>query len=101
MKMNSIFLTITAFALGLLSCQSLHAGTIAEALAHSDRLAADLKRDERSQPQAVLNHFGIEAGQTVLDLFAGGGYYSEIASYVVGPTSRNCGRRFAAWIAAR
>lgn len=84
MKMNSIFLTITALAIGLLSSQSLHAGTIAEALTHSDRLAADLKRDERSRPQAVLDHFGITAGQTVLDLFGGGGYYSEIASYVVG-----------------
>ncbi|MCZ6855557.1 MAG: methyltransferase domain-containing protein, partial [Gammaproteobacteria bacterium] len=31
-----------------------------------------------------LDHFGITAGQTVLDLFGGGGYYSEIASYVVG-----------------
>ena len=84
MKMNSIILTITALAIGLLCSQSLHAGTIAEALAHSDRLGADLKRDERSQPQAVLDHFGIEAGQSVLDLFGGGGYYSEIAAYVVG-----------------
>ncbi|MCZ6618210.1 MAG: methyltransferase domain-containing protein [Gammaproteobacteria bacterium] len=83
MKISLGFLTVTALAMGALS-HGLQAGTVAEALSHPNRPPADLERDERSQPQVVLNHFGIQRGQTVLDLFGGGGYYSEIASYVVG-----------------
>ena len=83
MKINSAFLAISVFGIGLFS-QGLQAGTVAEALANTARQEADLKRDERSQPQAVLDHFGLKTGQTVLDLFAGTGYYSEIATYVVG-----------------
>ena len=82
-KVKSVFLTFMLFAIGLQS-PGLHAGTVAEALANPDRSEADLTRDARSNPQSVLDHFGIQAGQNVLDLFAGGGYYSEIASYVVG-----------------
>lgn len=83
MTTKSVLLATLAIAICLQS-YGLHAGTVLEALAHPDRSAADIERDERSQPQAVLDHFGIQAGQSVLDLFAGGGYYSEIASYVVG-----------------
>jgi predicted methyltransferase len=36
------------------------------------------------RPDLVLSFFEIEPGMTVLDLFSGGGYYSEILSRVVG-----------------
>ena len=50
------------------------------------RTAADRERDETSKPGQVIQFFGVKPGMKVLDLFSGGGYYSEILSYVIGPT---------------
>ncbi|MCZ6853720.1 MAG: hypothetical protein O7G86_07355, partial [Gammaproteobacteria bacterium] len=61
MKKKSIFLTTFLTTLALTICvqsYGLQAGTVAEALANPDRPAADLERDGRSQPEAVLDHFG-------------------------------------------
>ena len=55
------------------------------ALASPSRLAGDRDRDTGRKPDQVLAFFGIAPGMTVLDLFSGGGYYSEILSRVVGP----------------
>ena len=49
------------------------------------RSEADRERDKTSKPVDVLSFFGVQAGMKVLDLFSGGGYYSEILSYAVGP----------------
>ena len=54
------------------------------AVANSDRPEADTARDANRKPAEILEFFGIEAGIKVLDIFAGGGYYSEILSYPVG-----------------
>jgi len=54
------------------------------ALAHPDRPEADLENDTRRQPHKVLEFFGIGAGDTVLDMFSGGGYYTEMLSHVAG-----------------
>jgi len=56
---------------------------IALALNHPDRLPADRDIDARRKPDEVLSFFGIEPGMRVLDMYSGGGYYSEILSYVV------------------
>ena len=58
------------------------------AVAHEGRSEADLARDVTSKPAEVLAFFGLEPGMTVIDLFGGGGYYSELASYVVGPEGK-------------
>ena len=50
------------------------------------RSANDVKRDERDRPADILRVAGIKPGMKVADILAGGGYYSELASYVVGPT---------------
>ena len=50
----------------------------------SGRLEADLKRDKTSKPREIIQLVGVKPGDHVLDLFAGGGYYSEILSRVVG-----------------
>ena len=57
---------------------------IAESLAAADRLEQDSKSDPLRRPDQVLEFFGIRPGMTVLDLFSGGGYYTEIVSRVVG-----------------
>lgn len=59
--------------------------SIERAVANSARPEADSARDVNRKPAAVLEFFGIEPGMKVLDIFAGGGYYTEILSYAVGP----------------
>ena len=55
------------------------------AVADDSRSEADRARDVNRKPAEVLAFFGIEPGMDVLDMFSGGGYYTEIVSRVVGP----------------
>jgi predicted methyltransferase len=81
--------TLTVLALFLLSpcaqggSESLNLA-IAESLAAADRLADDRKSDPLRRPDQVLEFFEVEPGMKVLDLFSGGGYYTELLSRVVG-----------------
>lgn len=54
------------------------------AVASTGRTDADRERDVGRKPAAVLEFFAIEPGMTVLDMFSGGGYYTEMLSSVVG-----------------
>ena len=58
---------------------------VGAALAHPDRPAGDAAADERRMPGKVLAFAGLETGMDVLELEAGGGYYTEILSRSVGP----------------
>lgn len=58
------------------------------AIADPARPAADRARDRPRQSAAVLEFFRIAPGMTVLDLYSGGGYYTELVSLVVGPKGR-------------
>jgi len=58
------------------------------AVAHAGRSAADIKRDQLDHPADILRLTGIKRGMKVADVLAGDGYYSELASYVVGPTGK-------------
>lgn len=57
---------------------------ITTALDSPERLTSDRASDPQRRPDRVLEYFEIEPGMTVLDLFSGGGYYTEIVSRVVG-----------------
>ena len=48
------------------------------------RPAKDKTADVSRQPDKVLSFFDVQAGQKVLDLFSGGGYYTELTSNIVG-----------------
>ena len=61
---------------------------IEAAIADPRRPAADVARDADRQPQAMLEFAGLAPGMSVLDMYAGGGYYTELAAYVVGPEGR-------------
>ncbi len=61
---------------------------IAAAIADPRRPAADVDRDAGRKPQTVLELAELGPGMSVLDLFAGGGYYTELAAYVVGAEGR-------------
>lgn len=54
------------------------------AVANEQRSAEDRESDKGRKPAQVLQFFGIERGMRVLDLYSGGGYYSELLSYIVG-----------------
>jgi predicted methyltransferase len=89
--MNSIKqLAVGVLGTGLLAFSlSLNAQTsadlVANALIHGDRPEADAADDARRMPLEVLAFAGLEAGMTVFELEAGGGYYTEIISRAVGP----------------
>jgi predicted methyltransferase len=61
------------------------ADDLAKRLAEGDRSSADKARDAGRQPAEVITFLGIEAGMTVMDLIAAGGYYTEVLSEAVGP----------------
>ena len=56
----------------------------AAALESPLRPDADRERDAGRRPADVLEFFGIKSGATVLDMFSGGGYYTEMLAHVVG-----------------
>ena len=58
------------------------------AVANDARPEADRARDAGRKPAEVLKFLGITPGMTVLDMFSGGGYYTEILSYTVGDSGR-------------
>jgi predicted methyltransferase len=58
------------------------------AVANPARSADDLKRDPLDHPADILRLSGIKAGMQVADVLAGDGYYSELASYLVGPKGK-------------
>ena len=58
------------------------------ALAAPGRLVGDIEQDAQRKPAEVLEFFGVQPGMAVLDLWSGGGYYTELLAAVVGPTGR-------------
>jgi len=59
-----------------------------QAVASPGRNDADRERDTGRKPDQVLEFFGIAPGMTVLDMFSGGGYYTEMLSHIVGPDGK-------------
>lgn len=57
----------------------------ARAVSDPGRSASDRARDARDRPAEVLALAGFAPGMQVADIFAGGGYYSELLGDVVGP----------------
>lgn len=70
---------------GVQSLVSASTDVYTAAVENSARSAKDKEVDSRRKPAQVLEFFQIKPGMDVLDVFAGGGYYSEILSNLVGP----------------
>lgn len=64
------------------------AADVAAALANTDRPEADVADDARRKPAETLAFAGLETGMTVLEMEAGGGYYTEILARAVGPNGK-------------
>src|SRR5262245_27246750 len=58
---------------------------IEKSIASPERTAADRERDQREKPAEVMAFAGVKPGMVVADIFAAGGYYSELLAGVVGP----------------
>lgn len=72
---------------------------IQHAIAHAERSDADRKADLYRKPEAMLEFFQLQPGQIVLDVFAGGGYFSELLARTVGPQGRVDAFNNQAWLA--
>ena len=60
----------------------------AAAIASDKRPEADRVSDASRQPASVLAFFGIQPGDVVLEMWAGGGYYTELLAHVVGENGK-------------
>ena len=58
------------------------------ALAASDRPAENKARDAERKPIESVQFFGIETGDTVVDMIAAGGWFTEVLSAAVGPSGK-------------
>ena len=61
---------------------------IEKSVASPERTAADRERDKRDKPAEVMAFAGVRPGMVVADIFAAGGYYSELLAGVVGPQGK-------------
>ena len=59
---------------------------ITDAINSPDRPAADKALDQGRQPDQIMAFYGIKPGMKIADIFAGGGYMTELYSRIVGPT---------------
>lgn len=64
---------------------AIDADKLTAALASPDRSADDKALDAGRKPVEVLSYLGLEEGMTVLDIIAGGGWFTEVLSRAVGP----------------
>ena len=97
MKTIAIRGVVAALAVALASVAA--AATVEEAINNPDRAAANAERDDARKPSQVLGFIGLSDGDVVLDYGAGGGYWSELFSGVVGDAGKvyahqNAGERF-------
>jgi len=91
---QALILILAAVLSGIIGCASTssngvpsagQAAAIDAAIANPNRTDADRERDARDQPAVTLALLDLERGDAALDLFGGGGYYSELLAGVVGP----------------
>jgi len=82
--MKSVLSLLAVCSLVCSSAQALDMAALERAMANPDRPEADKERDASRQAPAVLDFLGLEAGMTVLDVNASGGWYTEVLSYAVG-----------------
>ena len=87
--MKSILSLIAAAALLVGSnAMAIDPAKLTQALASSDRSDADKALDAGRKPVQVLDYLGLEEGMTVMDVMAGGGWYTEVLSLAVGSNGK-------------
>ena len=74
----SLALLLSACGVGSSNDISSRASAISAALGGDQRTEADRARDQYRHPVETLDFFGIDADMTVVEIFPGGGWYTEI-----------------------
>lgn len=87
MKRFTVLLPMAMFSIALQAAQ-LTSSQLNEILNHSDRMSEDKARDDDRQPAKIMAFSGVSKGDNVLDIYAGGGWYSELYSKAVGPKGK-------------
>jgi len=91
-KLASMVIPVLSVAvvLGMITpaAQARSAAEFQQALSSGDRPEADKARDAGRRPAEVVTFLGIEPGMTVVDLMAGGGYYTDVLSAAVGDSGK-------------
>ncbi|HEX5057554.1 MAG TPA: hypothetical protein VFX02_13790 [Gammaproteobacteria bacterium] len=77
-------LYILPLVLLLTACEYCGQQRIAAAISDAGRTEQDRQRDLESKPAEILKLLNLGEGAQVADLFAGGGYYSELLGHIVG-----------------
>jgi predicted methyltransferase len=79
-----LFTTVTFAA----NHEKLSESALVTILNDPNRPVEDIARDESRLPASIMAFSGVAKGDNVLDLFAGGGWYSELFSLAVGPQGK-------------
>lgn len=77
-------ISILPLVLLLAACNCGPGARVDQALSNPERSQADRERDATSKPAEILKLLDLDKGDHVADLFAGGGYYSELLGHAVG-----------------
>ena len=86
-RIQGVFVCLALAGAAVFASAASHAADVYDAaVQHAGRSADDLKRDQSEHPAELLRLTGIKSGMRVADVMAGGGYYSELLSYLVGPS---------------
>ncbi|BDX08152.1 methyltransferase domain-containing protein [Planctobacterium marinum] len=83
-----LLLAIMLSPLFLLQAHASKSELYQSAIEHPERLASDLQYDEARKPLETLLFTQINEGDKVVELGAGGGYTTELLSWVVGTTGK-------------
>jgi predicted methyltransferase len=93
----AIVLAVAIIAAGAIAAEVKHEsavpqaqipGYIVDAVNSPARPAADRDLDASRKPEQIFDFFGIKPGMKVADLWAGGGYTTELLARTVGPTGK-------------
>lgn len=84
---------VTALSLSLVGCAATDIDTLLLKTATADNRSSDnIARDTYRNPQQTLTFFGLQPNMTVVEIWPGGGWYTEILA----PTLKQQGQYFAA-----
>jgi predicted methyltransferase len=81
-------IALAASVSGSAQAQDEQTARLRAALASSERSAENKARDAARKPVEVIEFLGIEDGMTALDVFAVGGWFTEVLSAAVGPSGK-------------
>ncbi|HAR91455.1 MAG TPA: hypothetical protein DHV53_08860 [Gammaproteobacteria bacterium] len=81
-------LTVIALLLACNTASSQSISALQQAMDNPDRPAQDKTRDSIRKAPEILQFMGVKQGDTVLDVIAMGGWYTEVLSYAVGDSGK-------------